>query len=104
VFSADDWRSHSPDFAGETFRRNLAAVDALKQVAVDRDVSLSALAVAWTLANPAVDVAIVGTRNPDHLQDIVNAVGLRLSPADRAEVHRILADAMPVRGPSPEGM
>jgi aryl-alcohol dehydrogenase-like predicted oxidoreductase len=104
VFAADDWRSGSPDFTGETLRRNLAVVDDLKQFATDRDLSLAVLALAWTLANPAVDAAIIGTRNPAHLTDAVGAVDVRLSPADLAEIDRILAGSVPVRGPSPEGM
>jgi aryl-alcohol dehydrogenase-like predicted oxidoreductase len=104
AFAADDWRSKSPDFAGETFRRNLEVVDDLKQFAADHGVSLAVLALAWALANPAVDAAIVGTSNPAHLTDTVNAVDARLSPEDLAEIDRILAGSAPVRGPSPEGM
>jgi aryl-alcohol dehydrogenase-like predicted oxidoreductase len=104
VFAPDDWRSKSSDFAGETLRRNLAVVEALKQFAAERDLSLPVLAVAWTLANSAVDVAIVGTTNPDHLSESVGAVDVRLSREDLADIDRILGDAVPVRGPSPEGM
>jgi aryl-alcohol dehydrogenase-like predicted oxidoreductase len=104
MFAADDWRSESLDFTGDTFRRNLAVVDHLKQFAAGRDLSLPALALAWTLANPAVDAAIVGTRNPAHLTDTVKAVDVQLSLEDLAEIDRILADSAPVRGPSPEGM
>jgi aryl-alcohol dehydrogenase-like predicted oxidoreductase len=104
VFAADDWRSASPDFTGETFRRNLAVVDRLKQFAAGHDLSLPVLAVAWTLANPAIDAAIVGTRNPAHLTDTVNAVDVQLSREDLAEIDRILAGSAPVHGPSPEGM
>jgi aryl-alcohol dehydrogenase-like predicted oxidoreductase len=104
VFAADDWRGGSPDFTGETLHRNLAVVDDLKQFATDRDLSLAALALAWTLANPAVDAAIIGTRNPAHLTDAVGAVDVRLSHEDLAEIDRILAGSVPVRGPSPEGM
>jgi len=104
VFAADDWRSGSPDFTGETFRRNLAVVDHLQQFAADRDLLLPVLALAWVLANPAVDAAIVGTRNPAHLADTVNAVDVRLSPEELAEIDGILAGSAPVRGPSPEGM
>src|SRR5260221_14477434 len=104
MFAADDWRSNSPDFTGDTFRRNLAVVDDLKQFAADRDLSLPVLALAWTLANPAVDAAIVGTSNPAHLTDAVKAVDVQLSHEDLAEIDRILAGSAPVRGPSPEGM
>jgi aryl-alcohol dehydrogenase-like predicted oxidoreductase len=104
VFAADDWRSKSSDFTGETFRRNLAVVDHLKQFAAGHGLSLPALALAWALANPAVDAAIVGTRNRTHLTDTVNAVDVRLSPEDLAEIDLILAGSAPVHGPSPEGM
>jgi hypothetical protein len=104
VFAPDDWRSDSPDFTGETFRRNLQVVDALKQFAADRDLSLPMLALAWSLANPAVDAAIVGTSNPAHLTDAINAVDVRLSLEDLAELDRILARSAPVHGPTPEGM
>jgi len=40
TFDFGDWRSKSPDFTGETFRRNLAVVEQLKGVAQDRDISL----------------------------------------------------------------
>src|SRR6266511_2871541 len=62
TFEPDDWRSKSPDFSGETFRRNLAVVERLKGFARQRDVSLPELAVAWTLAHPGVHVEIVGAR------------------------------------------
>src|SRR5207244_341337 len=104
TFVADDWRSHSPDFTGERFRRNLQVVDRLKDFARERAISLPQLAVAWTLSNPAVQVAIVGARRPEHLDDTTAAAEINLSGADRREIDRILAGAVPVVGPSPEGM
>jgi aryl-alcohol dehydrogenase-like predicted oxidoreductase len=104
TFADDDWRSGSADFTGETFRRNLAVVDKLQQFAADRDLSLPVLALAWALANPTVDAAIVGTRNPAHLADTVSAVDVRLSLDDLAEIDGILAGSAPVHGPAPEAM
>jgi aryl-alcohol dehydrogenase-like predicted oxidoreductase len=104
VFTPDDWRSKSSDFSGETFRQNLAVVDELKLFASERDLSLPTLAVAWTLAHPAVDVTIVGAREPKHLNGTVRAAQVRLTNEDLAEIDQILAEAVPVRGPSPEGM
>ena len=103
-FAPDDWRSKSPDFSGETFVRNLAVVDRLKSVAADRGVPLAVLAVAWALANPAVDATIIGTRNPAHLATLSGAVDERLSADELAEITAILSAAVPVRGPTPEGM
>jgi aryl-alcohol dehydrogenase-like predicted oxidoreductase len=104
TFTADDWRGKSPDFTGETFQRNLRVVERLKQFARERDVTLPELAVAWTLANPAVDVAIVGGRRPDQLDGTATAADLHLSPAELGEINTILADAVPMWGPHPEGM
>jgi aryl-alcohol dehydrogenase-like predicted oxidoreductase len=104
TFSPDDWRSRSPDFAGETFRRNLQVVDRLKEFARTRAVALPELAVAWTLANPAVDVTILGAHRPSQLDQTAAGADLHLSAADLDEIDAILANAAPVWGPHPEGM
>ena len=46
---------------------------ALEKLAADRGISVSQLAIAWTLANPAVHVAIVGTRQVGHVEDSLAA-------------------------------
>jgi aryl-alcohol dehydrogenase-like predicted oxidoreductase len=78
-------------------------VAALEQLACEElGVSVSRLAVAWTLANPAVHVAIVGTRSLDHVDDAVAAADLELDEAVQARIDDIMRDAVPVGGPSPE--
>jgi aryl-alcohol dehydrogenase-like predicted oxidoreductase len=104
TFDPDDWRGKSPDFTGENFRRNLAVVERLKELARERGVSLPQLAVAWTLAHPAVDVAIVGARRPVQLDGTAPAADIELTAADLQKIDAILADAVPMWGPHPEGM
>jgi aryl-alcohol dehydrogenase-like predicted oxidoreductase len=104
TFADDDWRHGSPDFSGETFRRNLSVVERLRVFGADRGLSLPTLAVAWSISHPAVHAAIVGARRPAHLDDLVAAADVSLSASDLDEIDRIVADASPVRGPSPEGM
>ncbi len=104
TFAADDWRSRSPDFAGQTFAANLAVIADLEVFAAERDLSLPELAVAWTLAHPAVDVALVGARTPDHLRDSIAAADVKLEDEDLWEIERIVSSAVPVHGPAPEGM
>jgi len=83
TFAADDWRSKSPDFTGETFRRNLRAVERLRQ---------SGLAPGIALPEPSsLDVTAAGA-------------DLHLSQDDLGDIDAILADAVPVWGPHPEGM
>jgi aryl-alcohol dehydrogenase-like predicted oxidoreductase len=49
-------------------------------------VSVGAVAVAWTLANPAVDGAIVGFRRPDQPDPIIGAANLELGEDDLATI------------------
>ena len=102
TFPENDWRSSSPLFQGDTFTRNLEIVAQLERFAADRDVTVSQLAVAWTLANPAVHVAIVGARQTEHLAESVGAAELALSAEDRERIDRIMEGAVQVAGPSPE--
>jgi aryl-alcohol dehydrogenase-like predicted oxidoreductase len=104
TFPANDWRQHSADFSGETFRQNLAVVDRLRVFAADRRLSLPTLAVGWSIAHPAVHAAIVGARRASHLDELVAAADVVLSPSDLQEIDVILDDAAAVHGPSPEGM
>jgi aryl-alcohol dehydrogenase-like predicted oxidoreductase len=104
TFAADDWRSNSDMFMGEAFRRNLAIVRDLTEFAARRGATVAQLAIAWTLANPAVDVAIVGARSPEQIRQTAPGASLRLSPDDLAEIESMLRAEVAVGGPAPEAM
>jgi aryl-alcohol dehydrogenase-like predicted oxidoreductase len=74
----DDWRRRSDRFKEPQLSRNLELVERLERVAERHGVSPGAVAVAWTLRNPAVDGAIVGFRRPDQVDPIVVAADLEL--------------------------
>lgn len=102
-FAPNDWRSKSPVFKGEAYRHNLAVVSALQRFAeFELGIKVSRLAVAWTLANPAVHVAIVGTRNPMHVDDAVAATDVSLDQQTMKVIEEIIRSEVPVGGPSPE--
>jgi len=103
-FSEGDWRGQSDLFQGDNFRKNLEKVEELKKFAEERDHTVAQLAVAWTLANPAVDVAIVGARRPDHIEGTAPAAEFDLSADDLREIEDIMQGAVMVGGPSPEGV
>ncbi len=103
-FEKTDWRSRSSAFTGENFHRNLAIVDRLKDFAGDKGISVSQLAIAWTLAQPGVDVAIVGARKAANIEASLAAADIDLTAADLAEIDSLTADAVPVAGASPEGV
>lgn len=104
-FAPDDWRSKSKVFQGESFARNLQVVERLKRFAQSElGTGVSQLAIAWTLANPAVQVAIVGTRNPKHIDEAIAAADLKLDNSELQAIDQIMQGAVPVGGPSPETM
>ena len=83
---ADDWRARDPRFAEPQLSEHLALAARLRAVADRHSVTPGAVAVAWTLRNPAVDGAITGFRRPDQVDPIVAAAALELPDEDMYEI------------------
>ena len=103
-FARDDWRSRSPMFQGETYARNLRVGAGLAALATELGFTLPQLAIGWTLTNPAVQVAIVGTRDRDHVDEALAASVTDLDVEVMQRINDLVVDAVSVAGPSPEGM
>jgi aryl-alcohol dehydrogenase-like predicted oxidoreductase len=84
----DDWRARDQRFQEPQLSRNLAVVDRITAVAERHGTTPGAVAVAWTLRNPAVNGAIVGFRRPDQVDPILIAASLELNDEDAAEIER----------------
>lgn len=82
----DDWRKRSPEFAGPKLSANLALVERLRAVGKRHGCQPGAVAVAWTLAHPAVTGSIVGCRNALQVDGVMRAAEIRLSGADIREI------------------
>jgi aryl-alcohol dehydrogenase-like predicted oxidoreductase len=81
-----DWRKHDLRFNEPQLSRNLELVDRLTAIAGRHDTTPGAVAVAWTLQNPAVDGAIVGFRSPQQVDPILGAAGLDLTDEEIDEI------------------
>ena len=86
ALAVDDWRRRSPQFQQPALGRNLALRDALEPIARRHGATVSAVAVAWTLAWPGVTGAIVGARTPSQVDGWIGAATLELSAADLDEI------------------
>jgi aryl-alcohol dehydrogenase-like predicted oxidoreductase len=82
----DDWRKRDIRFQEPQLSEHLALVQRLARVAQRYDTTPGAVAVAWTLRNPAVDAAIVGFRRPDQVDPLLAAADLTLTHQDLAEI------------------
>ena len=78
----DDWRKQDPRFREPELSRNLEIADRLAAVAERHDTVPGAVAIAWTLRNPAVDGAIVGFRSREQVDPLIEAANLELSDDD----------------------
>lgn len=81
-----DFRGHLPRFSGENLERNLALVDALREVAGARGATVAQVAIAWVLSRGNDIVPLVGARRRDRLSESLDAVGLVLGENDLAAI------------------
>jgi aryl-alcohol dehydrogenase-like predicted oxidoreductase len=92
----DDYRRNSPRFQGENFTRNLELVDRVRDIADEKGVTATQLALAWVMAqsdragNPGI-VPIPGTKRVAYLEENAAATDVRLTDDDL----RRLDDAAP---------
>ncbi len=102
ALGTDDWRSRSPEFQSPRLEKNLALADALRPIAARHGTTVGTIAVAWTLAAPAVTGAIVGARSPQQVDGWIDAGHLDLTPADLDEIARAIEHTGAGTGPVPE--
>jgi aryl-alcohol dehydrogenase-like predicted oxidoreductase len=81
---ANDWRKNDERFAPDKRERSYELVRLLRGVGEQRGVSPATVAIAWALAHPAVDGAIVGLRNADQVDGIIRAGEIVLSDDELA--------------------
>jgi aryl-alcohol dehydrogenase-like predicted oxidoreductase len=99
AMAPDDWRRSAPEFNEPARSRNLALRDSLRAIANRRGTTVSAIAVAWTLAWPGVTAAIVGARSPAQVDGWIEAGGLSLTQDELAEITRAIESTGAGAGP-----
>ncbi|AZS87438.1 aldo/keto reductase [Streptomyces griseoviridis] len=77
-----DFRSFSPRFQGDNLRHNLSLVEALRQVADDKGVSVAQIAIAWVLSRGEDIVPLIGARTRERLTESLGALDVTLEAAD----------------------
>lgn len=91
-FDKDDYRRANPRFMGENFFKNIALVNNLKALALQKGCSPAQLALAWVLTSPYHITPIPGSRRITNLQENIAALNICLSP----EEYQQLSDFFPL--------
>ena len=86
---ADDYRRYSPRFQGENFDKNLKLVEKVEELAIEKGITTSQLALAWVLAQGQDIVPIPGTKRVKYLEQNAGAAEIILSQQDLARIEDV---------------
>jgi aryl-alcohol dehydrogenase-like predicted oxidoreductase len=84
----DDWRRMNPRFQGENFQKNLDVVDKVREIAQDRAVTPSQLALAWLLSRKNV-TPIPGTTRVGRLEENLASADISLTPEELSAIEAL---------------
>jgi aryl-alcohol dehydrogenase-like predicted oxidoreductase len=87
----DDYRRYSPRFQDDNFDKNLALVDRISELAGEKGVTPSQLALAWVLNRGDDIVPIPGTKRRRYLEENVAATEIELTNEETEQI----ASALP---------
>ncbi len=81
-------RAHTDTFTHDFYgsAADFTIVDRVAELAADRGVPRSQVALAWLLAQPAVSAPIIGATKLHHVTDALGAASLRLTDDERAHL------------------
>ena len=85
----DDYRRHAPRFQGENFEKNMALVEKVEEIANDKGITTSQLALAWVLAQGDDIVPIPGTKRRKYLEQNAAAVDVELTSEELKQIDAI---------------
>jgi pyridoxine 4-dehydrogenase len=86
ALSRGDIRNFLPRFQGANLERNLALVEALREVAESKGATVAQAAIAWVLSRGEDIVPLIGARRRDRLSEALGALDLVLTPRDLARL------------------
>lgn len=88
-FAPDDYRRHNPRYMGENFDKNLQLVSKIEEIAKEKGVATSQLALAWVLAQGQDIVPIPGTKRRKYLEQNAAATEIVLSQTELAAIEDV---------------
>jgi len=86
---SNDFRRRAPRFQGENFAKNLELVDKIKEIAQERGVTPSQLALAWVLHQGDDIATIPGTRHVRYLEENLGALAIALTAEDLRRIDAV---------------
>jgi aryl-alcohol dehydrogenase-like predicted oxidoreductase len=85
----NDYRRGNPRFQGDNLEHNLALVRGVTQLASEKGIKPTQLALAWVLAQGNDIVPIPGTKKVSYLEENLAASDIELTPEDHARLDEL---------------
>jgi len=101
---SDDYRRHSPRFQGGNFQKNLDLVKRIQEMAAEKHLAASQLALAWVLAQDENIIPIPGTKQIKYLEENAKAIDVVLAKSDLARIEELMPQGSVVGTRYPENM
>lgn len=85
-----DFREFLPRFRGPNLEQNQKLLDVLNQLAAEKGITTSQLAIAWVLAKGQSIVPVIGARKRTQLQESLGALDVHLSAEDLKRIEEAI--------------
>lgn len=97
TFTKHDFRNSVPRFTKENIEANMALVDFIKRLAIEKNITPSQVAIAWLLYQKPWIVPIPGSRSLHHLEDNLAAVNVSFTQEELKRIDEVL-DSIHIQG------
>ncbi len=90
-FPQGDMRRNSSRFSVENRKHVAAMLEEFKPIAEGRGITLTQLAIAWTVAQPGLTHALVGARNPEQVEENAGAGDVELTAEELSVINNAIS-------------
>ncbi|MEN3037598.1 MAG: aldo/keto reductase [Candidatus Kryptonium sp.] len=90
-FKSGDLRKKQFWFQPENRKKVLDALEKIKPIAEERNVTIAQLVINWTFSQPGITTAIVGARNPEQVEENAKATTFKLTDEEIQKISEAFA-------------
>lgn len=89
TFPDGDSRKNRPHFQGETFKKHLANVEKVRDIATAKNVEVAQVVLAWYLTRDAIDVVIPGAKSSEQVRSNLETLNVKLTTEEMNQIDHI---------------
>ncbi|MCM3782373.1 aldo/keto reductase [Neobacillus mesonae] len=89
-------------FAKENIDKNLSLVEALREIAAEKQLTVAQLAVAWVLAKGEDIIPLIGARKVNQLHESIKSIDVHLDESDVERIEKAIPETEIAGGSFPQ--